>query len=166
MTTRATDLSLAGQQAKLARLIEGRRALYRTGVAKGRMNLEDAARHDQELVALWRTFVWFVANADWIRAEAQARRLRAEAEAARAAELAALAEHPDVQAVQAAFPGAVLADVRPLTPTPQETADAAGCPDRPHARPAAAAGDCAHRSSGRPPTHGRDRQHPAGPDQR
>lgn len=105
----AGPMPLDAQLAKLGRILDDRIGLYRLTAKKQPAKLEEMSTKHAECDAIRRTFAWFVANADWIRAEAKLRQKRAEADAARAAEIADLSQHPAAAAVLDAFPGAEIA---------------------------------------------------------
>lgn len=109
-----TPIPLADQAAKLDRILDERVGFYRLGVKKGTLALDVAARKHAEVEAIRKSFAFLVANAGWIRAEAQRRREMREAEA----EIESLREHPAVQSVLTEFPGAEVTGVHHLEPTP------------------------------------------------
>lgn len=111
-----TAMPLDAQLAKLGRILDDRIGLYRLTAKKQPAKLEEMATKHAECEAIRRTFAWFVANADWIRAEAKRRRERAAVDAARAAELDELRADPTVRAVFDEFPGAEIAAINDMEP--------------------------------------------------
>lgn len=108
----AARLPLAGQLAKLERILGDRVRHYRTGVNKGRLTLEAAAAKHDECMAILASFRWLAANEAWIRAaaaERAAQRARAEAHARLLADVEC---DPAVAEVLAAFPGAEITSMR------------------------------------------------------
>lgn len=74
-------------------------------IAKGRLREETAARDQYHQTAVIQTLHFVRENADWIRpVAAERRRQQAEREL--------LLEHPDIEPLLDAFPGAEIADVR------------------------------------------------------
>ena len=103
-------LTLTEQVGKLGRIIDDRVRLYRLGASKGTLSLEAAAKKHAECMDIMDSMRWLAANEHWIRPEAErrlaARRLMDEAEE--------IKRHPAVAAVLEEFPGAEVADIRPL----------------------------------------------------
>lgn len=71
-------MKLARQLAKLDRMCTDRVRLYQGLVERGRMQLTDASAKQLEVEDLRRSFAWFVANHDWIKAEYERRKQSAE----------------------------------------------------------------------------------------
>lgn len=102
MTAPAPPMPLDAQLAKLGRILDDRIGLYRLTAKKQPDKLEEMSTKHAECDAIRRTFAWFVANADWIKPEAQKRRAHAEA-------LAEIEKHPAVAALRETFPDADVA---------------------------------------------------------
>lgn len=99
------SMPLDAQRTKLERLLDDRIRFYRLGVRKGTLPLDEAAGKHAECEAIRQTFRWFVANADWIRAEAR-RRQEAARQQAEIDDLLTTSEA--ARAVVEAFPDAAI----------------------------------------------------------
>jgi len=102
MTAPAPPMPLDAQLAKLGRILDDRVKLYRLTARKQPARLEEMAAKHRECESIRATFAWFVANAGWIKPEAQKRRAHAEA-------LAEIEKHPAVAALRETFPDADVA---------------------------------------------------------
>ena len=130
---READLSLPGLTAKLARILKRQRAIYDLQVRKNNMSEGDASAALDEIVQIDRLWRLWSDHAPELRAcwpqIAAARRARREAESRAAPTPASTpsptadepqfigqeTNHPAVAAVLAAFPGAKVASVAPLS---------------------------------------------------
>jgi hypothetical protein len=100
----ADEPSLAAQIEEVEREIRQRVRLYPQMIAKGRLKPDTAGRKLTALRHAHTTLMWLAAHQDWIRAEAK----RRAAHARDMRELATIKAAPEVQAVLAALPGAVV----------------------------------------------------------
>lgn len=114
-------LPLDAQLVKLERILADRVQFYKLGVRKGRLATDVGAEKHAECDDILRSFRWLAANIDWIKPEAQRRRDSARQAAEADALRAELEHHPAVAAVREEFPGAEIADVRPLAPDGTDT---------------------------------------------